>query len=311
MRHILCCDWGTSNFRLYLVEAVTERIIGQVRDTVGNAALFQAWQKNKDTPRVDFYRTYLQSQINKLAEGTQTNLKAVPVVLSGMASSSIGIVEVPYASLPFNLAKPRLEVQKIIRNKDFTNDLYVFGGVKSENDVMRGEEVQLAGLKDLIAPDDLCILPGTHSKHIFLEGYYAMSFNTYMTGEIFQLLVTQSILSNSVAATEEFDLTHFQKGVLDAKASNILNSLFTVRTNVLLQKMKPTDNYAYLSGLLIGTELKPLLSFTRPITVAGSEPLLSLYKLALEYLDLKNELLIIPDSRFKQAFVKAQIELIR
>src|SRR5262245_12577368 len=100
-----------------------------------------------------------------------------------MASSSIGMIEVPYKETQFKADGSDLKVKKIDRSKDFEHDTFIISGARTNNDVMRGEETQLAGCKDTGDKKSLYIFPGTHSKHILVKKGIAVSFKTFMTGE--------------------------------------------------------------------------------------------------------------------------------
>ena len=108
-KHFLSCDWGTSSFRLRLVEANTELIAGEINSARGIATLFTDWQQALQdkrfapSQRIGFYVAYLRSQIQWLSEQVAQPIHTVPVLISGMASSSIGMHELPYTSLPFLL----------------------------------------------------------------------------------------------------------------------------------------------------------------------------------------------------------------
>ena len=55
---------------------------------------------------------------------------------------------------------------------------------------MRGEETQIAGALALLPDfDGVFCLPGTHSKWAHVSAGEVVSFQTYMTGELFALLV--------------------------------------------------------------------------------------------------------------------------
>jgi 2-dehydro-3-deoxygalactonokinase len=66
-----------------------------------------------------------------------------------------------------------------------------------------------------------------------------------------------------------------------------LESLFTVRTNVLLKAIPREANTHYLSGLLIGTEVRSILSqfpASTPILLCGSRALQELYERTFQVL---------------------------
>ena len=67
-------------------------------------------------------------------------------------------------------------------------------------DVMRGEETQLLGLGTLWPGfDGVVCMPGTHSKWVRLAGRRVERFATAMTGELFEVLRTHSVLRHSLA----------------------------------------------------------------------------------------------------------------
>ena len=101
--HILSCDWGTSSFRLRLVDSNTRRCIGEVTSENGNSILFNKWKSQPGTDRVRFYLNYLKEAVDVLAAKAGTSLSDLPILISGMASSTIGMKELPYADLPFTV----------------------------------------------------------------------------------------------------------------------------------------------------------------------------------------------------------------
>lgn len=137
-------------------------------------------------------------------------------------------------------------------------------------------------------------MPGTHSKHILVHNGWVKDISTYMTGELFDLLSNKSILSASVKRDPQEQATHdrfFADGVKKGATLNLMNSMFHVRSNQLFGKAGPGENFHYLSGLLIGHELKELsesddISFT---LVCGGE-LKKAYTLALNVLGVDGNL---------------------
>jgi len=170
-------------------------------------------------------------------------------------------------------------------------------GLRSSNDVMRGEETILAGCDVANSTEEqLHIFPGTHSKHVIIQNGMIKDFKTYMTGEVFQLLSSKSLLASSVEKNEfsfeRFEL--FEQGIKDASSGNLLNNIFHVRTNTLLDVLSKTENYMYLSGLVIGEELKSIAKENYlTINIVSSGPLMEFYRKALAEIGLKNKLALI------------------
>ncbi len=154
MNHnLLCCDWGTSSFRLRLVNKENQQILGEVASPDGIASTFNAWNaqtKTSGIARKPFFQEQLRHQIMALATQLHLNLEATPLVLSGMASSSLGLEELPYAELPFAVDGSQAGVRYLESQPDFPYDLLLISGIRTEGDVMRGEETQLVGLIHLM-----------------------------------------------------------------------------------------------------------------------------------------------------------------
>lgn len=284
MQYFLSCDWGTSSFRLRLVETDSGNIIAEERSATGIAATYQQWQQTSQ-PREDFFAAIINTQIDVLAKKTGIPLQGTMVVLSGMASSSIGMVELPYKELPFNLSGADLSVHTF---KQFL----IISGACNESDVMRGEETKVAGCAKWLpdtSQEQWLLMPGTHAKHIVVKQNQVVRFQSFMTGEFFDLLATHSILAASVNNDGTLDdpesLRYFTEGLHAGRSENLLHAAFMVRTNQLLKKFPPSQNRFYLSGLLIGAELKEVPPNIPVYLVAG--PLhTSLYSMACQVLNI-------------------------
>ncbi len=100
----------------------------------------------------------------------------------------------------------------------------------------------------------------------------------------------------------------FEKGVTESVNSNLLHSCFLVRTSDLLNKLTRQQNYYYLSGLLIGTELNDLnirSSFTNFIIV-GDATLSPYYTTALETLSSSDKNISIRSYNADEAIIRGQ-----
>ncbi len=291
MKKFINCDWGTSNLRLRLVDAENLDIIAEETSGEGIAATYSLWRQNAGSrQREEFYFSVLNEHLKSLLRKAG-NSGNIPVVLSGMASSSIGMKELPYKKIPFNLDGSDLAVSTL-RFPDCSNDFIVISGVRTDNDVMRGEETKVVGCSSLIKKNDdpILLMPGTHSKHVTVKDEKAISFKSFMTGEFFDLLSCKSILSTSVKKPSGTDEISSNKsviaGVHAGKTSNLLNAAFMVRTNQLLKNYDEEDNYYYLSGLLVGLELSEYNPGTL-VSIVGTPAFISLYENACAALDIR------------------------
>src|SRR5437868_2779281 len=200
MKEFISCDWGTSAFRIRLIKREPNVVAAEVRTDRGIASTYKLWQSSKHgTDKFSFFKTILSEHVAMLEAQCGGTLDNITIVISGMASSSIGMIELPYKEIPFYVDGTGVSAHVIKASDDFRHDMIIIAGVSSANDVMRGEETKLIGCNVESKKDEqVFIFPGTHSKHVVVKNGIATDFKTYMTGELFDLLCNNSILSASV-----------------------------------------------------------------------------------------------------------------
>lgn len=298
--NLISCDWGTSRFRLHLMDRKKLTSICSLSSEQGAAALNLAWQKQNELDRLSFFRNYLKTQVDRLSAEYGKDLGGIPITVSGMASSSIGMMELPYAKLPFAIDGSGITQHLIESSDDFLHDIYLISGLASSSDVMRGEETQLIGLQNTLAGKKAhLILPGTHSKHVEVQDNHVVDFSTFMTGELFALTTKQSVLSHSVEPVQidnQVLFESFTKGVEALSQAGYLQALFKVRTRTLLDQKDNQLNYAFLSGIHLGAELQYLTQLPPDATIiiCASPQIAFLYRLALKALGIEQNSYVIP-----------------
>lgn len=208
------------------------------------------------------------------------------VLACGMVGSRQGWAEAKYRAVPCT----PVEAQALTRvaTTDPRITVHIAPGLRQENpaDVMRGEETQIAGALTLTPDfDGVFCLPGTHSKWVHISAGEVVSFQTFLTGELFALLSGQSVLRHSIAA-EGFDADAFDVAVSDAlsRPERIAARLFTLRADSLLNNANPVAARSRLSGLLIGIELAAAKPYWlgQPVTLIGAPQLCGHYASALQ-----------------------------
>lgn len=318
-KEFLSCDWGSSFFRLRLVETASLRIIAESISARGMVAAFELWGQNTDQQksRIAFYMDFINDHIRLLEQKANRSLEEVPLLISGMASSSIGMKELDYKMLPFSVDGSDLRVETITEGGVSGRKVVLISGARTHDDVMRGEETILvgsAGGTTRHKEATVFIFPGTHSKHVWVVDNQAVSFHTFMTGEFFDLLSNKSILSHSVENGGDLrqpdNRQSFEKGVRYSLQANLMNSCFTVRTNILFDTCSPGENYYYLSGLLIGTELSGFYNKQVDITVVGNLTLLPCYEAALEILNKPGQGIVYRTLDVSEALVRGQFKIL-
>jgi 2-dehydro-3-deoxygalactonokinase len=260
----IAADWGTTNRRAYRIDS-EGRCDVEFEDGKGVLAV----------PAGGF-----PAAVAEIRE----RLGELPLLLAGMIGSNRGWVEAPYVACPAGLddlvaglARPQEDVA-IVPGVSFREG--------SRADVMRGEEVQLLGAvaEGMMSGDALVCHPGTHNKWARMADGRIAEFRTIMTGELFNLLRSHSILSELLGA-EEMDDSDFREGVRHGlRHSDLQAQLFSVRARVLLGAAPREAAASYTSGLLIGSDVRIALGGGAPeqVIVMGRPELTALYSAALD-----------------------------
>ncbi len=214
-------------------------------------------------------------------------------LISGMAGSRQGWKEAAYCPCPADASvlaehllwlRPRVALVPglhCIRNPQSAGAV-----CPGQDDVMRGEEIQIFGALELSGLSQVTvILPGTHSKWARVEGGRVVSFRTFMTGELYGLLSQHSILSRTLDTRSELHEATFTDAVLRVyREPGLLTHLFGNRTSALFERLPQAYLASHLSGLLIGEELRTAEMTQTPLLLVGSQALTTRYALALKAL---------------------------
>ncbi|MDX6747903.1 2-dehydro-3-deoxygalactonokinase [Polaribacter sp. PL03] len=303
-KYFISCDWGTTNFRLRLVETDSLKVLQEHKTKQGVRRVYEKFTLQSEFSQKIFFSNYLKEQ---LKEFPLEHRKSI-IVIAGMASANIGLQELEYADLPINPNKNDLSWKHLLLENGL--DVLLISGVKSELGMMRGEEVQAVGLSELLEPykKGVLLLPGTHSKHIVYENEMFTKLKTYMTGELFEVLSRRSILKNSVSKNtwSEKRKIAFTKGVQSGFDGHLTSNLFSIRAQHIINGAKKKNNYYVLSGMLIGEELSYLKKVNETVFLAASEPMLSMYELALKTILKENQLVKFNANNLEKAFLKGQ-----
>lgn len=266
-------DWGTSSFRLWLIGkdggVLAERRSGEGMTTAA---------------RIGFAEV-LNSHLSAIAAP-----ETLPVLICGMAGAKQGWVEAGYLDTPAAL----LDIPAAaVRIPGVEADIRILPGLAQRDpaapDVIRGEETQLLGAAaELGNGDHLVCMPGTHSKWVRLSGGRVEGFSTFMTGELFDAIAKNTILSHSIseAGPVSAGSDAFRAAISRMVKSPALatSQLFSVRAGALISGLKPDDAKARLSGTLIGLEIAGALSLVAegtPVALVVSGGLGTLYGEAL------------------------------
>ncbi|WP_058910943.1 2-dehydro-3-deoxygalactonokinase [Entomohabitans teleogrylli] len=264
-------DWGTSRFRLWLVDN-DGNVLGETRSDDG-----------MDAARQKGFARVLEAALDTLQAPAD-----LPVMICGMAGARQGWQDAGYVATPADVYAITGGARRIT---DIARDVRILPGLSRTEgtpNVMRGEETQLLGaILEQQMRDGLIILPGTHSKWVWLVNGRVERFDTWLTGELYALLSRYSILRYSLGdAAESVDENHpaFSDAVMQMLSGQPLTGqLFSVRGAMLLKNSGPDESAARLSGLLIGAEIAgaSAISGDTPVTLVASGAMGRLYSKAL------------------------------
>ncbi|RYZ03313.1 MAG: 2-dehydro-3-deoxygalactonokinase [Comamonadaceae bacterium] len=212
-------------------------------------------------------------------------------LISGMAGSRQGWVEAPYCPCPArfeDLASAAIWIEpERIALVPGLSDEHAHAG-SSVPDVMRGEEVQIVGAMAITGlRSGWFVLPGTHNKWARVQDGCITGFRSHMTGEFYALLASQSILSRTLDADPQAGWVEsaFLQGVAQAaNGAGLLHNAFGTRTLALFDRLPREAGASYLSGVLIGEELRaqqPAWADGGDLVLVGSPTLTSRYAVAL------------------------------
>lgn len=261
----IAVDWGTSNLRAWAMQGGSVLSDASSCDGMGTLA-----------------RDGFAPALTRLIAPMQLPTGR-PIIACGMVGSRQGWVEAPYRALPCTPLAASFARADIAENP-----VHIIAGLRQEvpADVMRGEETQIAGFMALNAGwDGVICLPGTHTKWVEVSAGEIISFQTFMSGEIFALLSAQSVLRHSVESPD-WDAAAFETALDDiiARPERLAAHLFSIRAADLLNGTPAPEARARLSGLLIGAELAAARPYWlgRQVAVLGANGQASHYCTALQ-----------------------------
>jgi 2-dehydro-3-deoxygalactonokinase len=274
---LLGIDWGTSNRRVYVLDARGELV-----------------HKHDDGIGILHVEGDFEGSLRALLQ--ELKISQADIIMSGMVGSRNGWREAPYLSVAHPLShlhRALMEVETAIPGvRCRIVPGYRIIEASGLPDVMRGEETQVLGALQMRAAGDWFLLPGTHSKWVRTGDGKVRELATFMTGELFSLMSQHGTLAK-VMTGEQPVAEAFAAGLDASRHGGFTHTAFCCRALVVTDSMPAAHTASFLSGLLIGTELHEVLrmnegAITSSVQIIGSPALAERYLQALDLLGIRS-----------------------
>jgi 2-dehydro-3-deoxygalactonokinase len=245
----IAIHWNDSKIKAYLCCIQPDQSVQIVDET-------RAPGLDKDTQ--DYARTF-----RDLTSAWRTSHGLLPVLMAGQIGSSKGWKHTPYVSCPATTADIVNAQYQFESDEQIIN---IIPGLKCQHksghfDVIRGEEVQVLGWLETSASHRngsyLICLPGARTKWILVSDGIIKNFKTALTGELYELLSNSGSLIQT--RSTQFTPSAFDAGAkftLASASGSLIHGLFSVHTKQLFDEVSASDASSYLSGLLIGSDVR-------------------------------------------------------
>lgn len=299
---LIALDWGTSSLRAYLL-GTSGSILEERSLELGIMHVQRASEETGVGLRAAFEAAFEQA-----CGDWKAGAPLLPILASGMIGSAQGWCEAPYLEVPFDIGSLGGHLTKI--PNAYGRAIYIVPGLIRRTglvNVMRGEETEIAGalaMRDSAAFTGRVLIgmPGTHSKWAYVSGRTVEDFETFMTGEVYAALRTHTVLGLTMKYSvgsgrmgEAFD-RGVKIALSEAGSLGVLSNIFSVRTLGLIGNLDPEEQPDFLSGILIGHEIRALASLHShfhispkqtddSIVLVGDSALCARYRRALELND--------------------------
>ena len=266
-------DWGTTRLRLW---RMVDGVIVDRREGPGIGALTGA-------PAAAMRAA--------LAPWLADHGPPVRITLCGMAGARNGLHEADYTECPAGVVDWRTTAARI-RLEGI--DVIIAAGFADGHDIMRGEETQVFGAlrqdPAIAQGRQMLVVPGTHSKWVSTCDGRITGLRSFMTGELYALLLRSSLFAVGGDGSDTDDSAGFGTGLALARQSRgVLGDLFKARVAQLRAGRSADWARGLLSGLLIGgevAEMRAAQMLPADVTIIGERVLAWRYAEALAAFDM-------------------------
>lgn len=286
-------DSGTTNTRVYLLDNM--QIVEHKSAQIGSRD--SALQQDNTVLLRELKHLY-----DALLAHCGVNDKAVDsIYMSGMISCPSGIVEIEHLSTPVDCQTLRQAVTAYFEPRFFSRTIYIVPGIKTlprgehatletveHVNNMRGEEIEIFGIlhrcPQLAQGNTIVVLPGSHTQAVFLRNGSVVDISSNVTGELYNALMRETILSSSLTghSDEPLDGDLVRKGYVNLHTYGFNRALYIVRSMMLFTNTTLGQRRSYMEGVLNGGVIDAILQVTgnsrAQIAVAGPHVQFQIYQ---------------------------------
>lgn len=289
MSYFLIVNAGTTNARVTLTnESAAPLAVFSSDAGVRHTAIDGHNGKLKHAIKIGIAAVLEQANV------TMNEIKRV--IAYGMITSPSGLLEVRHLCAPSGIADLRGGMVSRIFPEICPLPFEFIPGVRNLSeaittanaphmDMMRGEETEVCGLNQLLAPSGACtlVLPGSHNKFIALDAHGNIrSCMTSISGELLDALTHHTIIADAVdrrfVDAGAYDRASFLAGVAEHDRGGIGRAVFTARILRTVGGESRDKTASYLLGVVLGADMAALSAYNHfdrsaPVFIAGKEPL--------------------------------------
>lgn len=283
-------DWGSTNFRAFLV---TEGRIADRRVGDGHGVLQLHAQKTSAECH-GFYSDILRQHLGQwLAQNPFAT-----VFMCGAIGSREGWIDTGYNEAPAELNALARSLRFLTPEESGNiagTKICILPGLGisrgGRQDMMRSEEIKsLGALFHLGLENGIFCIPGTHCKWVVIRNGKIVDFCSVLTGEVYNTMQVAGSLATLFPkhAVEQSNAAFDQGLSLAAEGQDLLADLWQVRSQKIRADYPEEHLHSYLSGILIGHEIRQAQCFLRNpedvILLSDPGPRQDYYRRAIEKL---------------------------
>ncbi len=254
----ICVDWGSTNFRAFLIEGAGAVVERRARGEMGVMKSFAGKSQGFDR--------FLAGEIDDWL----ARYPGAPILLCGAIGNREGWVETEYAEAPADLPALAQQIRWLSGEESGVlspRRIGISPGLSlcregGRCDMMRSEEVKsLGALLHLGRRGALICIPGTHCKWVRVEDSRIVDFDTVISGELYAQLAAGGsfapLLRDNAAVADRDRAESFAAGLaLAREGGSLFMDLWQVRSRTMVSSMPPACPQSFLSGILIGHEMR-------------------------------------------------------